>query len=265
MSKAPWSKFFWSDWESDERLYQCSLEAQALWMRMLCVCAKGDPYGYLAVAGHPLGAADVARRAGITTAKAEELMAELAQWGVYSQDRKGRIYSRRMVKDQKAARTAQKNGKRGGNPKLHASSQDARENETRDNHEDKGADKPQRPEARGQNPPSRPPTTSSLTDQALADEFERWWQQVPRKVGRKAAWKAFKSARQEASFGTLVSAIQAFAKQVEGKEKRYVPHPATWLNQGRWMDEDLADQGDGGENTQAAEEVRQWLREHGAA
>jgi len=265
MNKAPWSKFFWSDWESDERLYQCSLEAQALWMRMLCVCAKGEPYGYLAVAGHPLGAADVARRAGITTAKAEELMAELDQWGVFSRDRKGRIYSRRMVKDQKAARTAQKNGKRGGNPALRTNPQDSTKNETRDKGQENGPDKPQRPEARGQSPPSRPPTTSSLTEAALADEFERWWQHVPRKVGRKAAWKAFKSARQEAGFDTLISAIQAFAKHVDGKEKRYVPHPATWLNQGRWMDEDLHEQAYDGQSSEAAEKVRQWLRENGAA
>jgi hypothetical protein len=81
-------------------------------MRMLCICAKGEPHGYLAIGGQPLDAAGVARSAGITTDEAETLMAELDRWGVFSRDRKRRIYSRRMVKDEKKAREGRKNAKK---------------------------------------------------------------------------------------------------------------------------------------------------------
>jgi hypothetical protein len=150
MPDRPWSKFFWADWESDERLRQCSLAAQGLWMRMLCICAKGEPTGYLAIAGQPLDAEGVARSAGVSTAEAQTLMAELEAWGVFSRDRKGRIYSRRMVKEEKKTKTARKNGRQGGNPALSTSARNERQNPPSDNPRDKGPDKTQRLEARGQ-------------------------------------------------------------------------------------------------------------------
>jgi hypothetical protein len=45
-------------------------------------------------------------------------MSELDRNGVFSRDRHGRIYSRRMVRDAKTAKEAKKNGKLGGNPSL---------------------------------------------------------------------------------------------------------------------------------------------------
>ena len=54
MSGTIWSKFYWSDWETDPALRLCSLAAQGLWMRMLCVAASHDPIGYVAVAGRGL-------------------------------------------------------------------------------------------------------------------------------------------------------------------------------------------------------------------
>ena len=219
-SDRPWSKFFWSDWESDERLRQCSLAAQGLWMRMLCICAKGEPTGYLAIAGNPLDASGVARSAGISTAEAETLMAELEAWGVFSRDRKRRIYSRRMVKDVKKSKTAEKNGRRGGNPSLSANRGKQTKNPGSDNPPDKGQDKTQRPEARGQSkedPPNggfkknqaqgsrlpdgwRPCETDvaaakreGLTDDQIRREAERfhdYWLAQPGQRGRKADWSA---------------------------------------------------------------------------
>lgn len=101
MGELPWSKFFWSDWEADQGLRLCSLPAQGLWMRILCVCAKGDPKGYLAINGKPLNSTDVARLCGITADEVDPLMVELDLNGVFSRDRRGWIYSRRMVRDAK--------------------------------------------------------------------------------------------------------------------------------------------------------------------
>lgn len=146
MTEFPWSKFFWSDWESDESLKQCSLAAQGLWMRMLCICATGDPIGYLTIAGNPLDSSGVARMAGVSMGEAENLMEELSRWGVFSRDRRGRIYSRRIVRDANKSAKARKNGKRGGNPTLGKQ----REKSCSVNPEVNQGDKPQRPEARVQ-------------------------------------------------------------------------------------------------------------------
>lgn len=118
MSGTTWTKFFWSDWESDPALRLCSLAAQGLWMRMLCIAAAHDPIGYVAVAGRGLDETSIARMTGGEESETRALLGELAQNGVYSLDRQGRIYSRRMVNDAKKAAIAKKNGKTGGNPNL---------------------------------------------------------------------------------------------------------------------------------------------------
>lgn len=113
MPDMPWSKFFWSDWESDQGLRLCSLAAQGLWMRMLCVCARHDPKGYLSINGNPLKIDAIARLAGVAETEAEILVAELELNGVFSRNRSGCIFSRRMVKDEKRSQEGRKNKKRG--------------------------------------------------------------------------------------------------------------------------------------------------------
>lgn len=118
MAGTVWSKFFWSDWSNDPALRICSLAAQGLWMRMLCIAAEADPTGYVTVNGRPLGVTDIARLAGVTETECESLLAELDRNGVFSRDRKGAIYSRRMVRDAKTAKKNRENGKKGGNPSI---------------------------------------------------------------------------------------------------------------------------------------------------
>ena len=87
-------------------------------MDMLCVAAQQTPVGFLSANGESLSPVDVARIGGIGEAEAAQLIGELEKNGVFSRDRKGRIYSRRMVRDERKRRTAQKNGAKGGNPSL---------------------------------------------------------------------------------------------------------------------------------------------------
>lgn len=118
MSGQPWGKFYWSDWASDPKLKLCSLAAQGLWMRMLCIAAEANPVGYVAVNGHPLSDSDIIAMVGGEPDMVGGLLAELAKWGVFSRDRRGCIYSRRMVSDEIKASKARDNGKLGGNPSL---------------------------------------------------------------------------------------------------------------------------------------------------
>lgn len=117
----PSSIFYWKDYENDEGLRISSLAAQGLWMRLLCVAAKAEPYGYILVNGFPLEATGAARLAGVTEGEAQSLLQELERNGVFSRDRKGRMFSRRMVRDAAMRAKAQKNGAKGGNPALSAS------------------------------------------------------------------------------------------------------------------------------------------------
>ena len=78
-----------------------------------------------------------------------------------------------------------------------------------------------------------------LNAQALKVEFEDWYQHYPKKVARGQAEKAFAKARRAGeSLEVLIDGAKRYARQVAGKEHKYIKHPATWLNGKCWLDED---------------------------
>ncbi|RWM05904.1 MAG: hypothetical protein EOR72_32410 [Mesorhizobium sp.] len=147
MSGTIWSKFFWSDWESDPNLRLCSLAAQGLWMRMLCIAAAHEPIGYVAIAGKGLEETALARLAGCAQTELGALLGELEQNRVFSRDRHGRIYSRRMIADARKARAARRNGLKGGNPSLSKERAFPPSDKRRARAGDKVGDKPQSPDS----------------------------------------------------------------------------------------------------------------------
>lgn len=230
MSTTIWGKFYWSDYASDEALKMCSLAAQGLWMRMLCTMAGSEPYGYLTINGHTLNEVDLAKLYAVAQAEVGDAVAELDRYGVFSRDAKGRIYSRRMVRDAKKAATARKNGKRGGNPSLGKQ----KENQLSDKGEDKSGDKPHIPEARSQKPDED--NKSSLpVDDPIEAEFEEWYSRYPRKVAKPSALKAYRRARKKASASELLVGIDVY--RATKPDYADYAHPATWLNGERWLDE----------------------------
>lgn len=97
-TKLPASLWFWSDWDSDPSLRACGFAAQGLWMKMLCIAARHDPIGYVSVNGNGLDCDTIARMTGGVTQEVELLIGELERNGVFSRDRNGTIYCRKMRK-----------------------------------------------------------------------------------------------------------------------------------------------------------------------
>src|SRR5207248_3241515 len=96
MKKSPGFYFFVDDYLADLELEICSLGAQGLWVRCLCLMHKGVRRGYLQQAnGTPLTLDQLARVAGVSTAEAGNLMQELLSAGVASATDTGIIYNRR--------------------------------------------------------------------------------------------------------------------------------------------------------------------------
>lgn len=77
------------------------------------------------------------------------------------------------------------------------------------------------------------------TSRAVAPEmFVRFYTIYPRRIGKKAAEKAWAKAIKDGAEPELViQAAQRYAASRVGQDPKYTPHPATWLNQGRWEDE----------------------------
>lgn len=68
--------------------------------------------------------------------------------------------------------------------------------------------------------------------------FNEFWTAYPRKTGKKAALKAWKAAKDKPDIQTIIAAItaQKASQQWQKDGGQFIPHPATWLNQGRWAD-----------------------------
>lgn len=88
------------------------------------------------------------------------------------------------------------------------------------------------------------PLDSSLRSESLPPrgkatqrEFEDFWSECPRKVGKDAAARKYVAARRQTDAETLLDAMRRYAASVAGGDREFIVHPATWLHQGRWKDE----------------------------
>ncbi|HWO69646.1 MAG TPA: hypothetical protein VNP94_02680, partial [Actinomycetota bacterium] len=68
-------------------------------------------------------------------------------------------------------------------------------------------------------------------------DFEAFYRRYPRRVGRLAALRAWTSALKRASAAEIMAGLERQLPELARREPKYIPHPATWLNQGRWQDE----------------------------
>lgn len=71
-------------------------------------------------------------------------------------------------------------------------------------------------------------------------QFDKFWQAYPKKVSKKQAQKSWKKINPSLElFKKILKALE-MVKQTEQWEKdngKFIPYPATWLNQERWTDE----------------------------
>lgn len=82
-------------------------------------------------------------------------------------------------------------------------------------------------------------TSASQPSESDLQSFEEWWKIYPRRVSKAGARKAYLAALKKTTHERLLQAARSFAKakEAEGTEERYIPHPTTWLNGERWEDE----------------------------
>ena len=67
--------------------------------------------------------------------------------------------------------------------------------------------------------------------------FLDFWEWYPKKVGKDAAYKAWIKLKPD--YDLVVNALlwQRETRQWQAEDGKYIPNPATYLNQGRWKDE----------------------------
>ena len=99
--------------------------------------------------------------------------------------------------------------------------------------------------------PTRPERNSSPADaderaSTIESEFNTWYLAYPRRIGKGQARKAYTGARKKADPSALHDAALAFASRCKttGTDPKFIPHPSTWLNGERWLDQAEPDHDD---------------------
>lgn len=195
--RLPWGKFVWAHWEGDEALALCSMAAQGLWMRLLCIAAKEG--GYVLIGGKAPTAEKLGRVVRASAQDVEAWLSELEEEGVFSRTGEGVIYSRRMVREAKAAKRNRENGAKGGNPNLRKDG----ENGARDN-----------PPSQ---PPGQPPGGEGVKAEKEKEEEEKENPPTPKGAVRPedvdAVWRlGSKISRDRSSKAELKKALEARLK-----------------------------------------------------
>lgn len=87
-------------------------------------------------------------------------------------------------------------------------------------------------------PPKGGRARNTCVPKYRADWFERFWALYPRKTNRLRAVQAWDKLKPDLELCKIMSqALKAQINMPQWSDPQHIPHPSTWLNGARWMDE----------------------------
>ena len=92
---------------------------------------------------------------------------------------------------------------------------------------------------------TRSQETERETETETESAFARFWSAYPKKSAKPAAQKAFKAAKVNGHLGDVLADIESRSSGPDWAKEggKYIPNPATYLNQRRWEDGAVPDSG----------------------
>ena len=84
---------------------------------------------------------------------------------------------------------------------------------------------------------NRTDTEHNITEQIYMSDFDVFWSEYPKKVGKEAARKAWLKSNPDINIVLNTLSWQKESNQWFVNNGKFVPNPATWINQHRWEDE----------------------------
>ena len=66
--------------------------------------------------------------------------------------------------------------------------------------------------------------------------FSEFWWVYPRRTSKFAARTAYDKALKTATHDEIMDGVRHYVRERQGEPQKYTKHPATWLNQGCWLD-----------------------------
>jgi hypothetical protein len=108
--------------------------------------------------------------------------------------------------------------------------------------------------------------SGAAVESVTSSGFDDFYRAYPRHEGRAAAERKYLALvkTRKATPAQLIEGARRFAADPNLPEKRFVPHPATWLNQGRWEDEPLPGRGGSEKQQRTMSLIEKYQREEQA-
>lgn len=236
VERQPYYKHYPADWRGDANLRRCSLAARGLWQECLGFMHEADDRGTL-----DISVDDLALMVSRPIREVRHALAELERHGVSSRDERGRLVSRRMMRDTARSLTLAENGRRGGNPVILVNQGLNQDHERLDKPLVKSAGVQRARVLNGhlstEGSTQAVPSRTSAETELIAARFNTFWDAFPNKIKRKQALAVFSALNPDAALLTrMLDALAAWRLSRQWREG-YVPHATTWLRGEQWNDQ----------------------------
>ena len=209
-------------------------------MDMLMLMHDANPRGFLVSCqadNVPMDARELARLTMGETAEVEILLQELQQRRVCSMTEDGIVYNRRMADREDLSAIRRDAGRKGAEARWHEHKQKQSKPDGKHSKSD-GKREWQNVVSGNGNGNGSGNGSESKQPKSNPEDFDRFWTAYPRKAGKGAARKAWLKLKPAPELvETILAAVDAQRQGDAWKDPKYIPHPATWLNAERWLDE----------------------------
>jgi hypothetical protein len=117
----PWMKFAPDRWQRDEAVRMCGAAARGVWLELICIMHKAEPYGHLLVRGKQPTDRQLSVITGLTILEIAQGLTELEENEVFSRTAEGVIFSRGMVRDMELHEEMSRRGSKGAKSRYQKS------------------------------------------------------------------------------------------------------------------------------------------------
>lgn len=234
--KLTYIQFYPNDWLGDLELQGCSASTQGIWINLICLMHRSNRYGYLVIKGRAPSTKEIANLLRKRKGMVDKAIKELLEAEVCRITSDGILYSQRMIEDEEKRRVKSMAGSKGAAVRYGRSGDPA----IADPITPPMPQNPIIPESQNPIPPRSQKRSTGPRKATLEERFDSFWSVYPRKVGKKAALREWIRITPSVDLTkTMIEAVEKWkaSKDWTKDDGQYIPHPRTWLHQGRWDDE----------------------------
>lgn len=206
-------------------LSRCSMAARGLWIEILCLSFECEERGVFISGGVPWPKEDVAAACRGDHSANLLLLQELLTKGVAKIDKRGAIFSARMVRDEEIRKIRSESGEKGGRPTV---SEKQNESKTKAKHEAKAKQIPE------------DEYEEEVEDEKKSINFDIFWSLYPKKIAKDNAIRSWNKINPSPElFKKIIDSLKIQIKSDGWRTDcgKFIPYPATWLNGMRWEDD----------------------------